>query len=141
MRSFPKGRIIALLSCALAAAMAVGAFAQKKDAEKPPAKPKKEDTKKIKLEITGIKYNLTQESSAVLGHKGTQILDPSKQPKATDVTVTEGPDKGKTFLGIYELTADDFKVCFAAPGKARPTEFTAKEGSGQLLQLWRREKK
>jgi len=97
------------------------------------------DEKAIKLIITGTKYSLTQESSAVIGHRGTFLLDPAKKPKATDVTVTEGPDKGKTFLGIYELSNDDYKVCFAPAGKERPTEFSSK--SGNLLQTWKREKK
>jgi uncharacterized protein (TIGR03067 family) len=102
---------------------------------------KKTDDKGIKLQIAGNKYSLTQESSAVIGHKGTFTLDPSRTPKATEVIVTEGPDKGKTFLGIYELSADDYRVCFAGPGKERPTEFSAKSGSGNLLQVWKREKK
>ena len=97
--------------------------------------------KGTKLAITGNKYALTQESSAVIGHLGTFTLDPAKKPKATDVTVTDGPDKGKTFLGIYELSSDDYKVCFAQPGKERPTEFSSKKGGGNLLQIWKREKK
>jgi len=97
--------------------------------------------KQIKLAITGTKYSLTEESSAVIGHRGTFLLDPARKPKATDVTVTEGPDKGKTFLGIYELSADDYKVCFAPPGKERPKEFASAPGSGHILQVWKREKK
>jgi uncharacterized protein (TIGR03067 family) len=102
---------------------------------------KESDEKAIKLIITDNKYSLTQESSAVIGHRGTFLLDPAKKPKATDVTVTEGPDKGKTFLGIYELSSDDYKVCFAPASKERPTEFSSKPGSGNLLQVWKREKK
>jgi uncharacterized protein (TIGR03067 family) len=102
---------------------------------------KEPDEKAIKLIITDNKYSLTQESSAVIGHRGTFLLDPAKKPKATDVTVTEGPDKGKTFLGIYELSSDDYKVCFAPASKERPTEFSSKPGSGNLLQVWKREKK
>ena len=102
---------------------------------------KQAEGKGIKLQIMGNKYSLTQESSAVIGHKGTFSLDPAKNPKATDVTVTEGPDKGKTFLGIYELSSDDYKVCFAPAGKDRPTEFSSKPGSGNILQVWKREKK
>jgi uncharacterized protein (TIGR03067 family) len=102
---------------------------------------KPSDEKGIKLIITGTKYSLTQESSAVIGHRGTFLLDPAMKPKATDVTVTDGPDKGKIFLGIYELSSDDYKVCFASVGKDRPTEFSSKQGSGNLLQIWKREKK
>src|SRR5690242_10235851 len=76
-----------------------------------------EADKEIKLEITGTKYSLTEETSAVIGHQGTFLLIATKKPKATDVTVTEGSDKGKTFLGIYDLSANDYKVCFAPPNK------------------------
>ena len=100
-----------------------------------------EDGKKIKLTITGTKHSLTEESTAVIGHRGTFLLDPAKKPKATDVVVTEGPDKGKTFLGIYELSGDDYKVCFAPSGKDRPKEFASTPASGHVLQVWKREKK
>ncbi len=68
-------------------------------------------------------------------------IDPTKKPRAIDYTMTEGPTKGKTHLGIYELDGDTVKFCFAAPGKDRPPDFTAKEGSEQTLSVWKREKK
>jgi uncharacterized protein (TIGR03067 family) len=68
-------------------------------------------------------------------------IDPTKKPKAIDYTMTEGPTRGKTHLGIYELDGDTVKFCFAAPGKDRPTEFTAKEGSQRTLSVWKRDKK
>ena len=73
--------------------------------------------------------------------KAKFTIDPTKKPKAIDYTMTEGPTKGKTHLGIYELDGDTVKFCFAAPGKERPTEFTAKEGSQQTLSVWKRDKK
>jgi uncharacterized protein (TIGR03067 family) len=67
-------------------------------------------------------------------------LDPSKSPKAFDVTVTEGPNKGMVILGIYEITADTLKVCFDPEGKKRPTEFKTGTGS-QTLVVHKRVKK
>jgi uncharacterized protein (TIGR03067 family) len=67
-------------------------------------------------------------------------IDPTKKPKTIDYTMTEGPTKGKTQLGIYELDGDTVKFCFAAPGKERPTEFTAAEGSHRTLSVWKRKK-
>jgi uncharacterized protein (TIGR03067 family) len=67
-------------------------------------------------------------------------IDPAKKPKAIDYVMTEGLTKGKTHLGIYELDGDTVKFCFAAPGKERPTEFTAKEGSQRTLSVWTRDK-
>jgi uncharacterized protein (TIGR03067 family) len=73
--------------------------------------------------------------------EGTFKIDPSKKPKEIDSTTGSGPDKGKTWQGIYELDGDTHKVCFAPPGKDRPKEFSSKVGSGHILQVWKREKK
>ena len=73
--------------------------------------------------------------------KAKFTIDPTKKPKAIDYAMTEGPTKGKTHLGIYEVDGDTVKFCFAAPGKDRPTDFTAKEGSQQTLSVWKRDKK
>jgi hypothetical protein len=47
----------------------------------------------------------------------------------------------KTALGIYELSGDTYKLCYAPPGKDRPKEFSAKEGTGYTLSVWQRKKK
>ena len=73
--------------------------------------------------------------------KGTHKVDPSKKPKTIDATDTEGPFKGKTVYGIYELGADTFKVCFAKAGDDRPKEFSTKSGTGHILHVWKKEKK
>ncbi|MGO9466619.1 MAG: TIGR03067 domain-containing protein [Isosphaeraceae bacterium] len=73
--------------------------------------------------------------------KAKYSIDPTKKPRAIDYMMTEGPTKGKTHLGIYELDGDTVKFCFAAPGKDRPTDFTAKEGSQRTLSVWKREPK
>jgi uncharacterized protein (TIGR03067 family) len=65
---------------------------------------------------------------------GTQKMDPSKKPAEVDVKVTEGERKGQTLLGIYEMTGDSLKYCFALEGKPRPKEFKSGTGlmSGEL---------
>jgi uncharacterized protein (TIGR03067 family) len=73
--------------------------------------------------------------------KAKYTIDPSRKPKTIDYMMTEGPTKGKTHLGIYELDGDTVKFCFAAPGKGRPTDFTAKDGSERTVSVWKREKK
>jgi uncharacterized protein (TIGR03067 family) len=72
---------------------------------------------------------------------GTMKLDPSKSPKAIDVTITEGPEKGAVMLGIYELSGDTLKVCFDAQGKKRPTEFKSAPGSETFVNVHKRLKK
>jgi hypothetical protein len=43
-------------------------------------------------------------------------------------------------LGIYELEPESYKVCFAPAGTPRPTNFSSEPGSGQILQIWERQK-
>lgn len=72
--------------------------------------------------------------------KAKITVDPSKKPKAIDYLLTDGLDKGKTQLGIYELNGDTLKTCFSAPGKPRPGDFTTAAGSGRTLSVWKRAK-
>ncbi len=72
---------------------------------------------------------------------GRHKLDPDKKPRTIDITDTEGPFKGKTVHGIYELIGDEFRLCYALPGKARPKTFAAKASSGHRFHVWKREKK
>jgi uncharacterized protein (TIGR03067 family) len=72
---------------------------------------------------------------------GTQKLDPTKSPKAIDVTMTEGPNKGAVMLGIYEIDGDTLKVCFDPQGKKRPTEFKSPPGSQYFVNVHKRVKK
>jgi uncharacterized protein (TIGR03067 family) len=73
--------------------------------------------------------------------KAKFTIDPTKKPKTIDYTFTDGPTKGKKQLGIYELDGDTVKFCFSAPDKDRPADFTAKEGSGRTLSVWKRSMK
>src|SRR5262245_12475340 len=72
---------------------------------------------------------------------GTQKLYPSKSPKAIDVRMTEGPNKGAVMLGIYEIDGDTLKVCFDPQGKKRPTEFKSAPGSETFVNVHKRVKK
>ena len=94
--------------------------------------------KSAKLTLVGDKHTVKVGTDTIIG---THKLDPSKKPKEIDAMDTEGPFKDKTGLGIYKLEGDQFTVCFAPPGKDRPKEFTTKSGSGQLLHVWKRDKK
>lgn len=63
--------------------------------------------------------------------KGTVSVDATKTPKQMTITGTEGPNKGKTLLAIYELSGDELKVCYDLAGKEFPKAF--KTEPGQLL--------
>src|SRR5262249_36022794 len=98
-----------------------------------------EEVKQFKLAIQGNRFVLRKASVAI--SEGTFTLDPTRKPKEIDETATAGPNKGKTFLAIYEIEDDRHRICFAAPGQRRPTEFSSTSGSGRLLQVWKRERK
>jgi len=73
--------------------------------------------------------------------KGTFKLDPAARPQAIDVTGAEGPNKGKTFLAIYELTGDSLRICYDLEGKSRPTEFKTQRNTERFLVTYKREKR
>jgi len=89
------------------------------------------DFQGITVTFEGDKYAVKKGDQAV--EAATLKLDPSKSPKAFDVTVTEGPNKGAVMLGIYEISGDTLKVCFDPEGKKRPTEFKAAAGAQTLV--------
>ncbi|HUY92158.1 MAG TPA: TIGR03067 domain-containing protein [Pirellulales bacterium] len=101
---------------------------------------KEEDVKKFTV-VNGADgtWNIAIDGSIMV--QGSSEIDPTKQPKTVDLTVTEGASKGETILGIYEFGEDTRKVCFAQTGKERPSEFAAPAGSGRFLALLKRIKK
>jgi uncharacterized protein (TIGR03067 family) len=91
-----------------------------------------------RLVISGTKYAFTLDDTRL---ELTPKLDPAKKPKAIDLTVAEGPQKGQTFHGIYKLEGDTYTVCRSTdPGQARPTAFATKPKSGLMLVVWKRDK-
>ena len=72
--------------------------------------------------------------------EGMWKLDPDKSPRATDIMGTNGPNKGKVFLAIYEREKDSLRVCYDLSGKARPTEFTTKANTKLFLVSYKRAK-
>lgn len=69
-------------------------------------------------------------------------IDATKKPKIIDAKITDGENKGKTIMGIYELEDETLRVCVALPGNdERPTDFSAKAGSRRALTVYKRDKK
>jgi len=91
--------------------------------------------KSIKLVIGEGKYTVTVGKEP---DRGTVKLDPSQKPKGLDITGTEGPNKGKTILAIYERSNDSLQVCYDLSGKARPTEFKTTQGTRLFLVTYKR---
>ena len=91
-----------------------------------------EDLKKMKVIQKGAKWSF---------HFGDEITEgvdkvfPDKTPKSIDSTYSNGPAKGRTVQGIYEISGDTVKYCWGEPGKDRPKDFTTKADSGFTLMV------
>jgi len=108
-------------------------------AENGGAQAPKDQVKKTRVVITGNKHSVFF-GDQVVAHDVSFAIDPTATPKAVTDTINDGPDKGKQILGIYKLEGDTLTSCVASIGKERPTEFTAKPGSGRTLRVFRRVK-
>jgi uncharacterized protein (TIGR03067 family) len=93
--------------------------------------------KTIQLVVKDDKYTVT---TGKVVDQGTIKLNPSAKPKKLDVTGTDGPNKGKTILAIYERDGDTLRICYDLSGKNYPTEFKTKEGTQLFLVTYKREK-
>jgi uncharacterized protein (TIGR03067 family) len=95
-----------------------------------------DDVKVMKCTIKGDKFTITRDGKVVEG--GAVKLDAAKTPREIDLPLGDGK---KTALGIYELSGGKYKMCYSPPGKERPKDFEAQEGTGRTLSVWEREKK
>ena len=72
--------------------------------------------------------------------KGTYKVDSSTTPMSMDITGTEGPNKGRTFPAIYEISGDTLRICYDLSGEKRPTEFKSTAGTKLYLVSYQRVK-
>jgi hypothetical protein len=57
------------------------------------------------------------------------------------MTLVDGPFKGQTAHGIYDLQGETLKICYAVPGAEAPKDFSEKAEGKQLLFVMQRETK
>lgn len=95
--------------------------------------------KAITLKITGGNYEVTVEGEKP--DKGTCTLDTSTSPRRMTIKSTDGPNRGKTFLAIYEMKdAVSMRICYDLSGTDFPKEFKAPKGTQFYLVGYRRQK-
>jgi uncharacterized protein (TIGR03067 family) len=95
-----------------------------------------EDNEGHEVVIKGDEFTLKRGDKTLF--KATFKLDPTKKPKQIDLKITEdlrNKHVGETAEGIYALEKDQLKACIVEPGSggARPTEFSAPEGTKQVF--------
>lgn len=99
-----------------------------------------EDMKKHEgfVEIDGNKMRIYVKDMHDL--EGVAKFDPTATPKSIDYWHLNGPDKGKTGLGIYELQGDTLRVCWAITGEreGRPTAFSNRPDEHQAINTYKR---
>jgi uncharacterized protein (TIGR03067 family) len=82
------------------------------------------------LTISGDQY--TVNVNGTVAESGVLKLGPPA--RAIDLV----DSKGRSYPGIYEVSGDKLRMCLARDVVARPTEFSAKPGSGLLVAVYRR---
>jgi uncharacterized protein (TIGR03067 family) len=95
--------------------------------------------------VKGTSYKFADGKMTLKGPRGERAqaykLDASQKPGAIDMTAQEGPAKGMSVQGIFEVKGDELKMCFPMmPGGARPKEFASADGSLTILISLKREK-
>ena len=93
--------------------------------------------KTITLKLQGGKYEVSVGGRL---DKGTYTIDGATKPKSITVTGTEGPNQGKTFPAIYELSKDSLRICYDLSGAKRPSEFKTSAGTRLYLVKYARKK-
>ena len=71
-------------------------------------------------------------------YEGTVEVDATRTPKTINMKFTEGPEKGNTNYGIYELDANKLRIYFSTESNERPKEFPAKPTTGMILMVLER---
>ncbi len=95
-------------------------------------------TKTWLLVVEGNKYNPGSGSESI---EYTFRIDPTRVPKAIDLTPVDGPHEGRVFRAVYALEGDLLTVCRPLdPSADRPAGLTARRGSGMTRVVWKRKK-
>ena len=65
----------------------------------------------------------------------TIVVNKDTTPYEIDLHITNEPDKGKTFLGIYKVEGNTLSIAHALPGNPRPSQFESTAANKQILSV------
>ncbi|NJO25304.1 MAG: TIGR03067 domain-containing protein [Bacteroidia bacterium] len=65
----------------------------------------------------------------------TFTIDSIHKPHHINLLITNEPDKGKIFLGIYKIEGDSLFIAHSLPGFPRPVSFESTLGNKQIFSL------
>jgi uncharacterized protein (TIGR03067 family) len=90
--------------------------------------------------IDGDRFRFTIESLGQVDQRLSATADIDYAKSTMDLTFTNGPNRGQTATGIFELNGDELRICFPISDSFgdRPTEFAAAPGSNFGLFVLRR---
>src|SRR5262249_13678412 len=90
----------------------------------------------LAVEIKGDRISVTTKGTPLIEFR--YVLDPTKSPRAIDLTHLWGDEKGKTELAIYEVQGDTARFCVGE--KERPRAFGTSKDDDRTLFVIRRKK-
>lgn len=71
--------------------------------------------------------------------RGTCTIDASSEPPRMEIVGTEGPNAGKTFLAIYDVTeAGELRIAYDLTGTAYPNSFESTADNGLFVATYAR---
>jgi len=89
--------------------------------------------KDAQVTISGNQF--TTKSGEKILRQGTIMIDPTCEPKTIDLMYVDGPYKGKSSLGIYNLNGNSWVLVFSPPGKSRPASLQRGASNQKFLVL------
>ncbi len=67
-------------------------------------------------------------------YEGIFLIDVEPKISTIDIQFVEGPEQGNTNYGIFRFVDSRLEICLDIYGKARPTKFATKAGTGQAYE-------
>ena len=67
-------------------------------------------------------------------------MDANAKPRTMDIACTDGPNKGKTLLAIYQIDGNTLRICVDPAGKILPNAFATSKERPFILLVYQRAK-